>query len=278
MANAELLGVMAAIPGGAQADGVTELPFVRDLVGRCAEAGHLDAHAARIGQGDHQRADEGMELQFARDQALELRVRAFKRGSVRHQRPVSRGQGVHLVVHPHPDDIALLAEDADLRTHAAVLVAQHLEFLQPQAPCGRGIVRLQAQVVVGFGDPLADAAAAAADTSRALLLLDRRQPGLLAAAGIDQPDRTTAFRGVETAVAACRQQQHGRQQHGSHCALHCIAPLQAHAVGHAIHPAARPSVHEKGPAMRGLPVITVGLSSPASSTRHRPAACAAHAA
>ena len=257
---------------------MAELAFVRDLVRGGLEPGHLDAHAPRIGQGDHQRADEGMELQFARDQALELRIRAFKHGSVCDRRPVARRQCQHLVVHPYPDDAALLAEDTDLRTHAAVLVAQHLEFLQPQAPCGGGIVRLQAQVVVGLGDPLADAATAATHIPRALFLLDARQPGLLAAAGIDQPDRAAALGRVETAVAACRQQQHRRQQHGPHRVLHCFALALAHAVGHAIHCATRPSVHEKGPAMRGLLVIGGALSSPVSSTTHRPAAGAAHAA
>ena len=227
VAHTEVVRVEAAIPARTQADGLAELALVGDLEGRGAEAGDLDAHAPRIGQGDHQRADERMELQLVRNQPLDGGIGLFQGGAVRHQRSVARGQRQHLVVDPDPDDLALLAQDADPGVPTALLVAQHLEFLQPQSLHGRGIVRLQAQVVVVFGDPPADAATAAADIARAFLLLDRRQPGLLAAAGLHQADRAAAFRWIEIAVAASRQPQHRRQQYGSRHALHGIAPALA---------------------------------------------------
>ena len=85
MANTEILGVVSAIPGRAQADGVTELAFVRDLVRRGPVTGHLDADTACVGQGDHEFADEGVVLQFARQDAGDLGVGLRQRGTIRHR-------------------------------------------------------------------------------------------------------------------------------------------------------------------------------------------------
>src|SRR5690606_4564897 len=114
VAHAERVGPVGAVPRGRHAARLAEPAFIHDFVGRRAEPGHLDPHPARVRQRDHQFPGPGVVLQFLRQYPGDAGVGLLQGGTIGHQRTVARGQCDRLVVHPDPDDIALLAEDADL--------------------------------------------------------------------------------------------------------------------------------------------------------------------